>query len=428
MFSMKTSPRKISSLNEIFEIYFLYIKYYTQRLEYSMLEYHTRTIEWNLKRMRRYVMVTTQTILLILFFWILIFWKNCPIEAVNDFASIIPFDGFKLMLSYYSILIILLEIMSFILMRLTINYNYRFNNALNELIQIDHYKDRFFDLKILDNLQENHSKLVFCLNFVYHSVITVMLAILFPLEINLLLKFLIEQIQLLELVCSSLIYYNFFDRFRLLAGQLFHELFDFAFVGYFFLRKFKHLVRTFRKISEKKCSIKQIKAVSDYSREYIRQSRNVSLMNQSKREVFFIIETSSKLSIVFAMLFYNGQNEMNLLGYTVILLIGIFWFVNTALSANVASFNTLNNSFFRSIYSWKCEYFQKKFQNSKSFKIFNRSYLSNETRKNFFIQNVSRNPIGFTCGRIFQITQFRYIELQLLNIVLLLSFYQRFLL
>uniref|UniRef100_A0A6P6YB92 Uncharacterized protein LOC113796544 n=1 Tax=Dermatophagoides pteronyssinus TaxID=6956 RepID=A0A6P6YB92_DERPT len=52
-------------------------------------------------------------------------------------------------------------------------------------------------------------------------------------------------------------------------------------------------------------------------------------------------------------------------------------------------------------------------------------YLKQMIKSNLFVQKISTNQFGFTCGQIFFITRYKYLELFLMNFVLVLLFYKK---
>lgn len=215
-------------------------------------------------------------------------------------------------------------------------------------------------------------------------------------------------------------------------GNLFFELFNFAFVRHFYMKKFENLVRSFLEFSNRSqnVQISNFRAVLlDFNKEYLYQSLQLAYTNQSRRECFFIIETMAKCAIIFVMLFCHGQREMNLYSYTVVWMIAILCLLNGLLLAKISSFHLLNEHLFSLMISWQCRFqFQRSRKPSFHHKLYRYFPPINEIKRNFFIQSVAKNPIGFTCGRYFRITKLKYIELQLMNGVLLILFHKRFLL
>lgn len=74
------------------------------------------------------------------------------------------------MFGIYSIIIISLEAISFYSLRLVVRYDHRFNRALDNLIQFDHYKDKFLPEGIVTGLLRKFEKMMFCFNLLYHFV------------------------------------------------------------------------------------------------------------------------------------------------------------------------------------------------------------------------------------------------------------------
>lgn len=424
MYCYKMFPKRITKINEMFEIYFTKIKHYTLRVEYSLQEYQNRTIEWNLKRLRRYLFISFRSCFVIFYLWTMMFWSDCSIPGIHYLFSKVPVDSSKLLFVFYSILIFLLELMSLDMICSLKSYKFDMNLALKALIEYDHSEDEFLSPKTLDSIFKKYLKLSLFSEILYHSVHLFLLGIYLFIIGDSILNFLSKKINFIEIFFVIIFNHPLYKESVFVAGQLCFDLLGFAYTGHFFLRKFKNFVQVFRE--NQQSIINRNLVLKKYCREYLKQSFEIALMNRTARDCFFIIEMVSKVTIVFAMLFFEDQSKINIYSLTVMLVIVFFFLINATLLARVSSFESLNLSYYRSMLTW---------QNRNRFRSFvqkSRFHYDlgsiNEIRRNFFTQTISTNPIGFDCGRIFHVTKLKYIELQFMNCVLLLLFYKRFLL
>lgn len=419
------SLKRLERINEIFEIYFSHINQYSLRIKISLSEYENREIDWSLKHLKLYIWITIRSLLVVAYLWIMIFWNDCPIPGVRYLSTMIPIDHYDLLFIFYSIIILWIEILSFILIRLLIRYDFRLYHALNNLIQTDHNDDELMGRIFLQRFLQKYRKILLFLTIVYRSQQLLLLGIyLFVIE-DLRKKFIWKKMTSIEIFFAIFLNHFLYKETIFIAGTMCFEQFGFAVTGNYYLIRFQNFVKSFRKIFSQSKSLKQYKNLTKYFNEYLHQSTEISLMNHSTRECFFIIEMMSKCSIVFAMFFYDNQTKLNLYSFSVLFAIGLFCLINAIFCGRVSAFNTWNSLFFRSIISWQSR-LQFKFSQQKLSK--KQALLIDEIRKNFFIQNIPNNPIGFSCGQIFRITKFKYIETQLMNGILLLLFYKRFLL
>lgn len=420
---------KTDLINSIFEKFFSAVKFYSLRVEFSFEEYRNRTIEWNLQRLRRYIWTTLRSWLVILYIGAMSFWPNCPIPGIHYLLGRFPVDRHDLMFGYYIIMILWVETLSLVLLRSLICYDMRLNDALQNLIQSKPEANEMLSEKILNNFFRKYLLLSFVFNLIFRGVYCFVSGIYILVLIDLFQKLYSQQLTPIEVVSVAVMGHHLYRESIFFCGKLFNELFGFAFTGNFYLRKFINLVHLFGKVLKRKKSQQRNRMIQQYSQEYLHQSFEISLVNHSTRKVFFIIEMMSKCSIVFILLFYNNQTQMNLYSDLLLFMVSLFCLVSATLMAKVSSFECWNNLLFRSIISWQIRnQFSLQRKSPIYHQIYGQASLLNDIRMNYFIQNISLNRIGFTCGQIFNLTKFKFIELQLMNCILVFLFYKRFLL
>lgn len=423
---LKYTTKKIEKLEEIFEIYFICVQFYSLRVKFSMVDYERRAIQWNWKHFKRYIQILIRSCFIVIYLWIMILFDDGPFLVLRYLPSKITVDRSDLVFGFYSTMIILLEILSFNLIRSLSCYDYRLCDALHNLIESDHHQGRILGPKILNNLIQKYRKLINCFNNLFCATYFFLNSIHFYIISFLIGKFLAKQINIIELCFSILVNYNLIEQMIFYAGQFCFELFSFAFTCHFLTVRFQTFVESFRKLTFKRKFFRKKQLIQQYSNEYLQQSFEIARMNHSKRETFLIVELISKCLIAYCVLFFHGQTRMNIYSNFLLIMASLFYLVNGTLLASVSSFKTFNDLFFHSIFSLQCRNCFRRFRNNII--VENRSRLRREVKRIFFIENIASNPIGFTWGAIFRITKFKYIDMQLIDVVLILLFYKRFLL
>nr|XP_027200282.1 uncharacterized protein LOC113794362 [Dermatophagoides pteronyssinus] len=140
------------------------------------------------------------------------------------------------------------------------------------------------------------------------------------------------------------------------------------------------------------------------------------------------VETISKSSIIIAVMFYSEQEEISqYCVMAIVSLLSIFFYITT-LYSRVARLPSNNRRCCKSIMSWLARTqwslpetkFYKSFKGRK-IKVINRTTI----KSNLFVQIMRENKLGFTCGHLFFITKFKYIQLLLLNFTLIIKFYKK---
>uniref|UniRef100_A0A6P6YB22 Uncharacterized protein LOC113796540 n=1 Tax=Dermatophagoides pteronyssinus TaxID=6956 RepID=A0A6P6YB22_DERPT len=144
-----------------------------------------------------------------------------------------------------------------------------------------------------------------------------------------------------------------------------------------------------------------------------------------------IVEIGSKITTVYICIFLSKQNEMNFFNISLILYIVSGLLATNILYSKVAQLPYNNQRGCLLIMNWlaRSQYQQQQQQqqlnNGHDRNVLQSLSIRNTIRLNQFAQSMSDNHLGFSCGQIFIITKYKFIEIFLMNFQLVLLFYKK---
>nr|XP_027204085.1 uncharacterized protein LOC113797840 [Dermatophagoides pteronyssinus] len=161
--------------------------------------------------------------------------------------------------------------------------------------------------------------------------------------------------------------------------------------------------------------------------EYVKQYADVTKVNRTASPYFVYDEMISKSSIIMACLFTSRQLQMNLFNLCIIPGLLSMFFYTTGLYQSVSNLPLYNQRSARLISQWlaKFQWLSSSIKNKAINRRFSQAYLRYLIKLNLFIQTMPNNKFGFSCGRLFFITKFKYIQLFILNFHLTIKFYKK---
>nr|XP_027200281.1 uncharacterized protein LOC113794361 [Dermatophagoides pteronyssinus] len=216
-----------------------------------------------------------------------------------------------------------------------------------------------------------------------------------------------------------------------LIGQLLLTVLTFiVFVIEFFQVKFEELDKLAKKVSNRHWTKNEFMKIfwSRFQVEYVKLYAEISDFNKSFSVMLLYMETVSKSSIIISCMFYSKQKEIGEYFMVAILSLMSTFVCVTSLYSRVARLPSHNRRCCKSIIKWlartQWSSSKTKFKNTitrQGIIIINRTTI----KSNLFVQTMSENQLGFTCGHLFFITKFKYIELLLMNIPMIFMFYEQ---
>ncbi|XP_075679234.1 uncharacterized protein LOC113796550 [Dermatophagoides pteronyssinus] len=229
-----------------------------------------------------------------------------------------------------------------------------------------------------------------------------------------------------SLIIYLLLLINLLIRSIYLIGQLFNALKYLLFFIELLKLQIKQIILHI-------CSIIQLDRFDQsiyrqFMKQYDQLNHDVFIINQTMSRVFFGIETISKSAIIYCSIFYSKQTEMHLFNTIIcIFLLSTFIFTN-GIYSRASQLPYYNRLGCLSLMKWLARKQYQRYRKicgSKKQKLLRPLSICNEIRSNLFGQIMSENHLGFSCGQIFLVIKYKYVELFLMNFVLILLFYKK---
>nr|XP_027202635.1 uncharacterized protein LOC113796538 [Dermatophagoides pteronyssinus] len=140
------------------------------------------------------------------------------------------------------------------------------------------------------------------------------------------------------------------------------------------------------------------------------------------------IELISKITIVYCSIFLSKQIEMNLFNTNLMIYLLSALIATNVLYSKASQLPYYNRCGSLSIMNWlaRLQYQQQQQQQQRQQQHNGRNQsIRNAIRSNLFAQSMSDNYLGFTCGQMFILTKYKFIEIFLMNFQLVLLFYKK---
>nr|XP_046913248.1 uncharacterized protein LOC124494134 [Dermatophagoides farinae] len=402
-----------------FEIF----KFYNLRINYDLFDYQQRKISWTYSTIKPAIWITLNGWISIVFLVCLIIWPH------NDYViSIDTFD--KIIGSKRNDFIVIEMIIVFIL------HDYLWYHFLLEVI---HYKSSMNDF-FINNWQYDDQQLApqyrnYLIQFFrksqFMAVIFLRCFIIGLLAIQFIFSyfsfdfFKYHQITLTQLILSSTLFFSYIIQCIYLISDAFMSISFIVFNMEFFIVRLKQLSSKSALILQNpfQSSIRERKLFwYKFHSEYVALYSETAKINLTARSVLFFIELLSKSAVVICLLFISQQTKMNVQNTIVPLaFMSTFSLVNI-LYFRVAHMPSYNRICWLSIHRWIA---RTQWLSMERKKFHNRLPLRHSLKSCLFVQTMTSNQFGFTCGRMFFITKFKYIQLFIMNFHMAIKFYKK---
>ena len=422
---MSIIPESLKNIRfvKIFQRGFSYLKFFTFRLEFTIEDYQNKNIPSTWKTFRRTIMITLMTWTTIFCLGLLTFFReNHPFMSYSNFETILKTDRMDLFTLALFIMVITLEVMFLHLSSEVLNYRSSLvifiikNNNFdeNELSEKSiKFLSKFYTITYLSGMIAYR---LYIINGIATIAIAYYWAIIFYKENLITLKESILSMFAFGLIVTDLTY---------LIGQLFMTILLFIiFVIELFQVKLGELYKFVQKMFDHYSTYNGLKTIfwNQFQNKYVKLYAEIVDFNNSFDVMLFYIETVSKSSIIISCMFYSKQKEISQYCIMVIVSLMSTFICVTILYSRVARLPSYNRRCCKSIMNWLART-QWSSQESKFHSSMNINSMI--IKSNFFAQVISDNKLGFTCGHLFFITKFKYIQLIILNMLLIILFYQK---
>ncbi|KAH9493872.1 hypothetical protein DERF_014600 [Dermatophagoides farinae] len=220
-----------------------------------------------------------------------------------------------------------------------------------------------------------------------------------------------HQINLTQLILSSTLFFSYNIQCIYFIGNAFKSISFTVFIMEFFIVRLKQL-------SSKSALLLQNSFQSSirvqklfwyrFHSEYVSLYSEMAIFNLTARNILFFIELLSKSSVVICLLFISQQTKMNIQITFVALAFMSSFFLLNILYFRVAHMPSYNRICWQSIHRWIARSQWLSMQRN----VFTNSFpLRYSIKSRLFIQTMTNNRFGFTCGRMFFISKFKYIQI-----------------
>nr|XP_027200280.1 uncharacterized protein LOC113794360 [Dermatophagoides pteronyssinus] len=422
--SIKPELSKNIRFAKIFQRGFNYLQIFTFRLKFSLEDYKNKNIPWTLETFRWTFIFTPMTLAAIFCSGLLALKpKTHPFMKYHHIETILETNRMDLFVLDLFILSIILEAMFIQLSSEVLNYRSSF---VKFIINNQNFNEARLPYQSLQFLRKFYCILysigtigygLYIINAIGTLGFGYYWAFIF-LERNLTtIDEMILSVPAFAVMCTDLSY---------LVGQLFTTvLFFIVFVIELFQVKLKWLYKLSHKNFNNQCKKNRSKTIfwKNFQDKYVKLYAETADFNISFGKMLLYIEMVSKSSIIVSCMFYSNQKKISQYTITAILSLMSTFVCITSLYSRVARLPSYNGRCCKNIIKWlaRTQWSPSKAKvnhpiNERRIRNINRTTI----KSNLFVQVMSQNQLGFTCGHLFFITKFKYNELVLMNIPLIL--------
>ncbi|KAH9419724.1 hypothetical protein DERP_001554 [Dermatophagoides pteronyssinus] len=420
----KHQPMK-RSIVEMFSNDYSWIKLFVFRMNFSLFDYRNRTIKKTYETFKPTIWIITNSWSFIIM-TIIIF---CPINGgktiLNQFYGEI-LDVKQTYISIYEFIImcITIELMCFFHNKHIINYCDQFMEFFVINLPVYEPKMNVEMKKFLTNFYSS-AKFI-AISLIICNIILIIIGLPYCFG-YLIVYYLDDQINLIEFIFISLhsILFSIEILFLACFFQISGALFIFCIL--FFQQRIKRLYNILSLLKRKSPSSSYLITQlfwNHFHNEYVKLYAEIYRFNQSANITLLAIDFMSRTSIIAACILCRQTQFLNMIpiiGFT-----NFFIFVN-GLYSYISIIPAYNDKCCRSILQWlaRSQFTKRKTRNrSIRFHYYQIRIWQKSLKSNLFIQMIINNKIGFTCGHFFHINRYKFTELILLNVPLILLFYK----
>ncbi|KAH7638044.1 hypothetical protein HUG17_9149 [Dermatophagoides farinae] len=396
----------------------------TFRLNFPLSDYYFHRVSINFVTLKPAFLITTISWLTISVFLSMIFFPNNQLLiTTKHYEEMFKTPALNLLFSQLVIMFMILEYLSFFYMKETLMYRC----SLIDLLAVDiPVQEKKFTTKMRQNL----IKLFVIINFI--ATITYLNMIILILSISILMNYLYlpfyldNRITMIQFSTCFLLSMLLVMKIISLAFQLCTSGKLFLFYLLFFIYRIKQLYRISWSIiiaSLHSSYLAKKRFWFHFFREYIILYGTTVRLNRSVKVALLIIELINKSLVIFGCVFYSKQTGMTVVN-AVFIMTAILTFIFTNFTySRIARIPEYNRKSAQYLLQWLS---RSQFHNTRLDASIKRMVeLRPIIKSNLFVQTMTNNQLGFTCGHLFYITKYKYNELILMNISLILMFYKQ---
>lgn len=428
IFIKKLLPKKFQyhRLEDIFEQGFRYWKFFSFRMEFKLIDYVHHHISHEYRTFKRPLLITTNSWICILY--LIALTINCrQLISLKYIEQMISSNGFNLVIIDILIGCLFVEWMWFNLFNNVLHYRCSLVDFLAHNLHIE--QDN-----LVEKLQPKHKRFLINLytitnimaNCFYLMVIMALIIVFIIYSYYSIILLMNNYINILQLILSIPLTAMLMIYLSCMLGQIFLSINFLVLLIEFCRIRMKRLYNLSKIIeSNNQRSIRFSRSLwKRFVNDYCELFHDISRLNQTVRITLFNLEMISKSSIMTAFVFYIQQTDMKIANITIILALISAFTYTTCLYSRVSIIPSYNQCCVRLFYNLFARLQCSNQMTKSNNEISNKNYR-HTIRKNLFLQTMSINRFGFSCGQIFFITRFKYIQLLMMNFPLVLKFYKK---
>ena len=411
-------------ITRIFTEDLMMVRLITFRMNFSLIDYRYHRITLKYKTFKPAMVMTPISWIMITIFLSLIFWPNNRLLiTAKHHEEMFKTPAMDLLFIQMVIMYTFLEMLWSFFMKEALMYHSPWIDLLAVDLPIQ-------EKKFTTKMRQNLIKIFVIINFITTITYLNMIIIIFTISIRLNYLYLpfyldnrITMIQFSTCFPSSLLIAM--DVISL-ALQLCTSGKLFLFYLLFFTYRIKQLYRISWSIfntSFYSSYMAKKRFWFQFFREYIILYDTVARLNRSVKVALLIIELINKSLVIFGCVFYSKQSTVTVVNSIFIMSAIVSVIFTNFTYSRIARIPEYNKKCVQYLFQWlaRSQFHNKRLDASIKRMVELRAII----KSNLFVQTMTNNQLGFTCGHLFYITKYKYNELILMNIPLILMFYKQ---
>nr|XP_027196933.1 uncharacterized protein LOC113791364 [Dermatophagoides pteronyssinus] len=338
------------------------LKFFNLRINYNLNDYEQRNISWSFSTIKQSILITMNGWITILYLLCWIIWsKNDYLISIDIYNKILHLNNGNFIVIELIIVFILREYLYYKHLLQFINYKSKINDFL---IKYWHYDDNELLSEFRNHLIQFYQKSRLIAIISYRIFTIGLLGIIFIFGYFSYHLYECDQINLIKFLMSTIFFFLTICQCIYIIGDSF--------------------------IMIKKLFWNQ------FHQEYVNLYSEIDQFNLTLCSILLFTELVSKSSAVICLLFYSHQIKMHMQN-TLITLIFITIFISiNILNFRIANLPSYNRICWLSIHRWIA---RSQWLNLKRKKPKNNLPLRYSFKSRLFLQSMTNNLFGFTCGR-----------------------------
>lgn len=236
-------------------------------------------------------------------------------------------------------------------------------------------------------------------------------------------EYLQGKFTLIQTILTILMNFSLVTQLFIVIGQLLMTVNFTIFIIELYRTIFNQFIQTaLNQLNKKLKSFKQNRLWKCFRKNYVEFYDETTKLNGSISVISFQLEMVSKTSIITSCMFYGQQDHTTFYNLVAIMVLMSIFVLTTGIYNRISYLPSCNQRCCRYLLSWivRTDLKRKLYRFKQQQKI-----LRNSIESNLSIQTMNENNFGFYCGQMFFITKYKYIELLLMNVPLVLLFYKK---